>query len=88
MSARELRWGQVVSMGLLAAACSKPGQKDGAGTETSAGAQKVEATGDKDCCMGKNDCKGKGGCAVPESHSCMGKNDCKGKGGCNMHCKK
>lgn len=38
--------------------------------------------------MGLNDCKGKGGCAVPESHSCAGKNDCKGKGGCNMHCPK
>ncbi len=74
-------------MGLLAAACSKPSQKDGESTEASASAPKVEA-GNKDCCMGKNDCKGKGGCAVPESHSCMGKNDCKGKGGCNMHCKK
>jgi len=42
----------------------------------------------KACCMGLNECKGKGGCAVPESHSCAGKNDCKGKGGCNMHCPK
>ena len=40
----------------------------------------------RDCCMGKNDCKGKGGCAVPESHACRGQNDCKGKGGCNGHC--
>jgi hypothetical protein len=44
--------------------------------------------GDKACCMGKNECKGKGGCAVPESHACAGKNDCAGKGGCNMHCPK
>jgi hypothetical protein len=38
--------------------------------------------------MGLNDCKGKGGCAVPESNACAGKNECKGKGGCNMHCPK
>jgi hypothetical protein len=38
--------------------------------------------------MGLNECKGKGGCAVPESNSCAGKNECKGKGGCNMHCPK
>jgi len=42
----------------------------------------------KECCMGLNECKGKGGCAVPESNSCAGKNECKGKGGCNMHCPK
>jgi hypothetical protein len=42
----------------------------------------------RDCCMGKNECKGKGGCAVPESHGCKGQNACKGKGGCNMHCPK
>jgi hypothetical protein len=40
----------------------------------------------KDCCMGLNDCRGKGGCAVPESHDCRGKNACKGRGGCNAHC--
>ena len=40
----------------------------------------------RDCCMGKNACKGKGGCAVPESHACRGQNECKGKGGCNGHC--
>jgi hypothetical protein len=43
---------------------------------------------EKKCCMGINECKGKGGCAVPESHSCAGKNECKGQGGCNMHCPK
>ncbi len=42
----------------------------------------------KECCMGLNECKGKGGCAVPESHGCAGKNECKGQGGCNMHCPK
>jgi hypothetical protein len=42
--------------------------------------------GDKACCKGLNDCKGKGGCAVPGKHDCAGKNDCKGQGGCDMHC--
>ena len=41
---------------------------------------------DSDCCMGMNECKGQGGCAVPESHTCRGKNECKGKGGCRAHC--
>jgi len=49
---------------------------------------KTEITGAKACCMGLNECKGKGGCAVPESNACAGKNECKGKGGCNMHCPK
>jgi hypothetical protein len=31
---------------------------------------------------GKNECKGKGGCATAE-HDCAGKNACKGKGGCD-----
>lgn len=66
-------------------ACDSKGQPKETSTGTVA---VVQAPGDKDCCMGKNDCKGKGGCAVPESHSCAGKNDCKGKGGCNMHCPK
>lgn len=34
------------------------------------------------CCAGKNDCKGKGGCRVAGSHACAGHNDCKGRGGC------
>ena len=42
----------------------------------------------KACCMGLNEYKGKGGCAVPESNTCTGKNECKGKNGCNMHCPK
>jgi hypothetical protein len=33
---------------------------------------------------GKNECKGKGGCAsAAAKHECKGKNDCKGKGGCS-----
>lgn len=38
------------------------------------------------CCMGRNACKGQGGCAVPESHLCAGKNACEGRGGCRAHC--
>jgi hypothetical protein len=49
-------------------------------------APKETVNTEKDCCMGLNDCRGKGGCAVPESHDCRGKNECKGRGGCNAHC--
>jgi hypothetical protein len=37
----------------------------------------------KNCCVGKNDCKAKGGCKTA-ANECAGKNDCKGKGGCSM----
>lgn len=37
----------------------------------------------KDCCVGKNECKGKGGCRT-DANACKGKNECKGKGGCGM----
>jgi hypothetical protein len=37
-------------------------------------------------CAGKNDCKGKGGCAVPVNKAHVGgkagKHACRGKGGC------
>ena len=73
------------------AGCDKSsGEGDTAKAESSASAMPAmggEST-DKNCCMGKNECKGKGGCAVPESHACAGQNDCKGKGGCNAHCPK
>ena len=46
------------------------------------------SAGAKDCCRGKNECKGKGGCAVEGKHACAGANECKGKGGCNGHCPK
>ena len=39
------------------------------------------ATAEKDCCKGKNECKGKGGCHT-DKNSCKGKNECKAKGGC------
>jgi hypothetical protein len=88
-----LRWSLAAATGLLLSGCpeEKPKTDDGDGKAATAQAAQADgekAKGDKECCMGKNDCKGKGGCAVPESHDCAGKNDCKGKGGCNMHCPK
>jgi hypothetical protein len=62
-------------------------ESTGVQAPASAAAMTDEA-GAKACCMGLNDCKGKGGCAVPESHACRGQNECKGRGGCNMHCPK
>jgi hypothetical protein len=57
-------------------------------TEAEPGKPAADSKTDKECCIGKNDCKGKGGCAVEGKHACAGKNDCKGQGGCNMHCPK
>jgi hypothetical protein len=58
-----------------------------AGTRVFAEEKKTPATaeGAKDLhvCKGRNDCKGKGGCASDAAkHSCKGKNNCKGLGGC------
>jgi hypothetical protein len=53
-----------------------------------AGDPAAAAAGAKECCTGKNECSGKGGCAVEGAHDCAGKNECKGKGGCNAHCPK
>lgn len=64
----------------LSAACHSP--SDAHGDTMADGTEK----GSKDCCAGKNECKGKGGCAVPGKNSCAGKNECKGKGGCSMNC--
>ncbi len=36
---------------------------------------------ERDCCSGRNDCKGLGSCAVEGAHDCAGKNECKGLGG-------
>jgi hypothetical protein len=74
-------------------AASDTAQSDTASSDTASSdtAPKVAPLKTKDghaCCMGLNECKGKGGCAVPESNGCAGKNECKGKGGCNMHCPK
>jgi hypothetical protein len=53
-------------------------------TSTSA----VVDAGKQACCMGLNECRGKGGCAVPESHACAAQNECRGRGGCRAHCPK
>lgn len=72
-------------VGLLSLGCDSKGTSK----EVAPGTPAVVSQGsDKECCMGKNECKGKGGCAVPESHGCAGKNECRGQGGCNMHCPK
>ena len=81
------RFARAAAVGLVAAACSKE-EPAPAPSKDAAPVAVAAPGGDKECCMGKNECKGKGGCAVPESHSCAGKNECKGKGGCNMHCPK
>ncbi len=76
---------------LLGAGCedkSKPSQAEGETNAAVAAASGEQTDKAKECCMGKNECKGQGGCAVPESNDCAGKNECKGKGGCNMHCPK
>lgn len=77
---------------LLAAGCEAKPSPDTASKPASGALAAASASahpqGDKACCMGLNECKGQGGCAVPEGNSCAGKNECKGKGGCNMHCPK
>ena len=76
-----------LSVGSLSfSACSKPKQELPAAVDLKPVAQVNSNALEKECCFGQNDCKGQGGCAVPENHDCAGKNDCKGKGGCNMHC--
>jgi len=84
------RWTAAAATGLSLMGCpdsseEKPAPEKKADEPASAVA---EPEGDKECCLGKNECKGKGGCAVPENNACAGKNECKGKGGCNMHCPK
>lgn len=84
------QWSAAVFAGLSLLGCpdqAEPTAADGKHKQEPAHAA-AEPTKDAACCMGLNECKGKGGCAVPESHACAGKNECKGKGGCNMHCPK
>ncbi len=80
------RWAAAAAAGLTLMGC--PDKKDPTASENDAQKVATPAGSKKDCCMGLNECKGKGGCAVPESNACAGKNECKGKGGCNMHCPK
>ena len=63
----------------LAACDDKPA--DGAKGADDKASAADDKKGDANCCVGKNDCKGKGGCKT-DDHACAGKNDCKGKGGC------
>lgn len=79
--ARSTRFAAAAALGLLVSGC--PDNKP-TSSETPVSAPDA----DKECCMGKNDCKGQGGCAVPGGNDCAGKNECKAKGGCNMHCPK
>jgi hypothetical protein len=72
----------------LAVGCNKDRGKDAADQVTGAEVPAASAPGDKACCKGLNDCKGKGGCAVAGANECAGHNECKGQGGCNMHCPK
>jgi hypothetical protein len=82
------RLAHAAAFGLLLAACEDKPKTDAEPVSASSAAATAMPAGsgaeDKDCCMGKNECKGKGGCAVPESNACQGKNECKGKGGCHM----
>ena len=89
-----LRWSLAAATGLMLAGCPEDKSAEAEGTEgkaatpTAAAPAGEDKGADKECCIGKNECKGKGGCAVPENNDCAGKNECKGKGGCNMHCPK
>lgn len=53
------------------------------GSSDPAKAVAPSSSSEKACCVGKNECKGKGGCKTA-SNACAGKNECKGKGGCSM----
>lgn len=79
---RTMGWALAAAAGLSLAACNQTEEKP-TGEKAAA-----STSSEKACCHGKNDCKGKGGCAVPGKNDCAGKNACKGQGGCNMNCPK
>ena len=84
----ELRNGDARRVLVLAAAAGLVaglvGCDDKAKSDANASASAATMGKDPNCCVGKNDCKGKGGCASKEhGHQCAGKNECKGKGGCS-----
>jgi hypothetical protein len=65
--------------------CAVSGLVAGAACDSKPAADKAapSASGSaSNCCVGKNDCKGKGGCGTKDN-ACAGKNECKGKGGCS-----
>lgn len=76
-----MTWALAAAAGLSLAGCDRD-------TERPEAKPASAPAGAKECCLGRNECKGKGGCAVPDKHACAGKNDCKGQGGCNMNCPK
>ena len=54
-----------------------------AGTKAFAADEKPAEKPDTHVCKGRNDCKGKGGCAADAAkHECAKKNACGGMGGC------
>jgi hypothetical protein len=61
----------------LAAACGGSQQSRNTMPAMSDG---KSAAGDEVKCMGINECKGHGSCAVTGGSSCAGQNECKGKG--------
>ncbi len=78
-----------VSTGLMMGALAACGNNKPDAASPAAGADETgAAAGAKDCCKGKNECKGQGGCAVAGGNSCSGQNFCKGQGGCSGKCPK
>ena len=70
----------------LAGCGSTPAPTDPAGAapaaDPAAAMPAAAAAGEKACCKGHNECKGKGNCKVEGKQDCKGHNECKGQGGC------
>jgi hypothetical protein len=56
-----------------------PPDKDALVVPPDAGAER--RLEERDCCFGKNECRGLGNCKTG-THECAGRNQCKGQGGC------
>jgi hypothetical protein len=80
-SANAERHDVVVDVAPNATASPVPSDEPSAGRPTEPRHATMPAIA-KDCCRGRNDCKGLGNCKVAGKHDCRGKNDCKGLGGC------
>lgn len=61
------------ALGILAAGC-------GNAPEAKVPDTNVAPPEAKDCCTGKNECKGQSGCKAGDNATCAGQNECKGKG--------
>lgn len=79
------RFAAAAATGLSLMGCPEKQAEEEASAAKDASQTVAKDGADKECCFGKNDCKGKGGCKTADN-DCAGKNDCKAKGGCNMHC--